>query len=435
MAGQWVSFDDCMPRLVSVLREVMPEADLSKARIVRDLHGRLHLVVPDAWPDNQVEALRPRLHAALGRYSPGETRAVAKFSETLAGAALSQEPCLTMRVSDTAMQVVERRAVGQDWAIQPGPSQPRPRFVFHSVKGGVGRSTALMLWGRERVRRNDTVLLVDLDLEAPGLGAHMLAADGCPEYGVLDWLVEDLVGNATGLPPLMVANSPVVDRPGLRVAPALGRRTIENAHSVVSKLARAYLEGEDESGFAKRLRRMVALLESEVHPDVTLIDSRAGLHETVAANLLHLEAEVFLFAVDTPATWEGYRALFAHLGMLATAGKHPDWRQLFHMVQARASLTEQDKRRFASRAYSVWVDTLYDELPPGADIAETAFSFDEFDLQAPHWPLAILRSDQFEAFNPMEHLATVGERAIEETFGELFDGLDECLRTIQAERK
>lgn len=53
----------------------------------------------------------------------------------------------------------------------------------------------MMLWGRELVRQGRTVLLVDLDLEAPGLWApHMLEPDHRPSYGVLDWLVEDLVG-------------------------------------------------------------------------------------------------------------------------------------------------------------------------------------------------------------------------------------------------
>ncbi|SFM50380.1 CobQ/CobB/MinD/ParA nucleotide binding domain-containing protein [Ectothiorhodospira mobilis] len=445
---QRVTFDGCIPRMVASVLEVCPEADFSRMRVVRDMHGRLYLVVPDDWSDEALVAVRQRLRETLGPYSPGEDSGVGRCSDTLAGEALFWEPSLMYWVEDTGVQVVERRAMGQDWVHQPESEREAhcPRLVFHSLKGGVGRSTAMMLWGRELVRQGRTVLLVDLDLEAPGLGAHMLPVDSRPDYGVLDWLVEDLVGNAgPDLMREMVAESPLAESPGLWVAPAVGRRTMDHPDNVLAKLARAYLEGEDGNGFAARLRRMIAELEAQVRPEVVLIDSRAGLHETVAATLLHLQAEVFFFAVDVPATWEGYRYLFGHLSRLASVHEGPwgggDWRQRFHMVQARSGMREADKRRFASNAYGVWVDTLYDELPPISESAEEdelspatppgkeewAFTFDEQDPEGPHWPLAILRSDHFEAFNPMEQLAEVGEHAIREAFGEFFQGLEAVL--------
>lgn len=368
---QRLTFDDCIPRMVASLSAVCPGADFSRLRVVRDMHGRLYVVVPDDWSDGALKALRPELREALGPYSPGEESGVARCSDTLSGDALFREPSLVYWAGDTGVQVVERRAMGQDWVLQPdsGRTSHCPRVVFHSLKGGVGRSTAMMLWGRELVRQGRTVLLVDLDLEAPGLGAHMLPAESRPDYGVVNWLVEDLVGNAApDFPQEMVAESPLAGSPGLWVAPAVGRCAMEHPDNVLAKLARAYLEGEDGSGFAARLRRMAGSLEAQVQPDVVLIDSRAGLHETVAATLLHLQAEVFFFAVDVPATWEGYRYLFAHLARLASVEGAPsegtDWRQRFHMVQARSGMREADKRRFASSAYSVWVDTLYDELAP-----------------------------------------------------------------------
>lgn len=430
------TFDGCIPRMVASILEIYPGADFSRLRVVRDMHGRLYVVVPDDWADETLASLRSSLLDALGPYSPGEESGVARCSDTLAGDALFQEPSLVYWVGDTGVYVVERRAMGQDWVLRPevGCEAHCPRVVFHSLKGGVGRSTAMMLWGRELVRQGRTVLLVDLDLEAPGLGAHMLPAESRPDFGVVDWLVEDLVGNADpGFSQEMVTESPLAGSPGLWVAPAIGRSAMDYPDNVLAKLARAYLEGEDGSGFAARLRRMIGQLEAQVRPDVVLIDSRAGLHETVAATLLHLQAEVFFFAVDVPATWEGYRYLFAHLARLASVDGAPaeggDWRQHFHMVQARSGMREVDKRRFASSAYSVWVDTLYDELAPQMvdGDGDWAFTFDEQDPEGPHWPLAILRSEHFEAFNPMEQLADVGEHAIREAFGEFFEGLEATL--------
>jgi len=434
-----VSFDECLPLVVQVVREFVPGADFAVLRVVRDMHGRLYLIVPDVWQDAVLDPLSVKLQEMLGPYSPG-VNGVVRYQDTLGGEILSREPALVQWVNGVNVHLIERRAMGQDWALQPEtlPGNHAPRFVFHSLKGGVGRSTAMMLWGRELVSQGRTVLLVDLDLEAPGLGAHMLEPEYRPAYGVLDWLVEDLVGNVpVNMTKDMVAQSTLVSSPGLWVAPALGKRAFDHPENVMAKLARGYLEGEDGQGFAARLRDMIEALEAEVKPDVVLIDSRAGLHETVAANLLHLNAEVFLFAVDVPATWEGYRYLLAHLAQLARlrgegSSQASDWRERFHMVQARSSMREEDRRRFASRAFSVWVETLYDELPPDEQSgAEPGFTFDELDADAPHWPLSILRSDHFEALDPMVQLASIGETAIREAFGEFFAGLNHCLAAAE----
>ncbi len=253
MEQQWLTFDECIPRIVDSLLAVYPMADFSRLRVVRDMHGRLYLVVPDDWSDETLADLRLKLSERLAPYSPGKESGVARCSDTLAGEALFREPSLVYWVRDVGLQVVERRAMGQDWVLQPESEHEAhcPRVVFHSLKGGVGRSTAMMLWGRELVRQGRTVLLVDLDLEAPGLGAHMLPVEARPYFGVIDWLVEDLVGN-TGpqFPQEMVAESPLAGSPGLWVAPAVGRSATVYPDNVLAKLARAYLEGEDGSGNA-----------------------------------------------------------------------------------------------------------------------------------------------------------------------------------------
>jgi hypothetical protein len=50
-------------------------------------------------------------------------------------------------------------------------------FTFYSWKGGVGRTMALANAGVQLARRGKCVLLVDWDLEAPGLHRYFLAAD------------------------------------------------------------------------------------------------------------------------------------------------------------------------------------------------------------------------------------------------------------------
>ena len=63
----------------------------------------------------------------------------------------------------------------------------------------------------------------------------------------------------------------------------------------------------------QRLRRLLDELEKRWSPDVTLIDSRAGIDEVASACLTGLSASmILLFAIDGDQTWSGYRILFRH---------------------------------------------------------------------------------------------------------------------------
>lgn len=431
------TFDDALPRALDRVRSAFDGIDFVAVRFIRDMNGRVHVVLPDSVNQAGVVAARANVAEALGAYSPGSETGLMRLSETLSGAALMDEPFLVQEVDGTLIRLIERRVVGQDWALAPetvsaGTRAHPPRVVFFSLKGGVGRSTALFLWGRELAAQGKRVLLLDLDLEAPGLGAQLLPDDDRPEFGVLDWLAEDLVGSpsADAMPAddVLVARSPLAEQGYLFVAPATGKRSVDHPASVIAKLARAYLDndyGEGE-GFAARVRRLLEKLERALEPDVVLIDSRAGLHETAAAAILHLDADVLLFATDQPTVWEGYRYLLAQLAQMAhirTAGEGDDWRLRLKMVHARASEKQAALEGFRARAYQLWLDCLYDEQPPG-DSAD-AFNFAEADDAAPHDPLQILNDPRFEQFNPLEHLSTVGAAAIASSFGSFMDALNE----------
>ncbi len=426
------TFDDSLPRAVRLVKHRFPNAELSECRFVRDMNGRLFVLVPDEVDLDQLNAARAELADTLGAYSPGFDGGLARYGDTLFGVALRDEPVLVHYVDDYAVQVIERRVVGQDWAQAPEPTDAHPpRVAFFSLKGGVGRSTALFLWGRHLASQGRTVLLIDLDLEAPGLGAQLLPDADRPEYGVVDWLVEDLVANpfTEKMVEQMVAQTPLSENPGLYIAPATGRATNRHPTEFIAKLARAYLEGgelEGESSFADRIRRLCGSLEAHIHPDVVLIDSRAGLHETAAASILHLDADVLLFATDQPTVWEGYRYLLAQLSLMArirAPTRDDDWRLRLKMVHAKAGEAQSGLEHYLERSYQLWLDCLYDEAPPGA--AEDLFTFSIGDDAAPHYPLTILWDPRFERFNPLENLTEVGDMAITSTFGAFAAGLDQ----------
>jgi Mrp family chromosome partitioning ATPase len=58
--------------------------------------------------------------------------------------------------------------------------------VFFSIKGGVGRSTALAATAWRLAQAGKRILVLDLDLESPGLSSSLLSPDRQPVYGITD---------------------------------------------------------------------------------------------------------------------------------------------------------------------------------------------------------------------------------------------------------
>ena len=61
-------------------------------------------------------------------------------------------------------------------------------ITFYSFKGGVGRTMALANVGLELARRGRRVLLVDFDLEAPGLDTFDLLKPPSATHGIVDFV-------------------------------------------------------------------------------------------------------------------------------------------------------------------------------------------------------------------------------------------------------
>ncbi|MBB5155017.1 hypothetical protein BJ970_002551 [Saccharopolyspora phatthalungensis] len=227
-----------------------------------------------------------------------------------------------------------------------------------------------------------------------------------PKHGLVDYLVESAVGNQAGLE--LVSRSEVIKSPGngeVWLLPADGAPIRPHAtdewspakRDYLAKLNRVYTEipgGPDgPKTLADRLEEALAEAERQVaersrKPDVTLLDSRAGIHDIAAIAITRLSGFSFLFATDNPHTWTGYRALFEQWRQL-TNDRLNNLRQRLRMVAAMVpdSAAERYLSGFRDNAQQCFADTLYDEMSP-TDV--DAFNFGPEDEQAPHAPLPIL---------------------------------------------
>lgn len=401
--------------------------------INRDLNGRVRLIAPDAVMRDaaqrtQLQDLYRSLAAELGAHAyPVESGIL--FEERAEQAFQGTQP-FDLPGFDN-VQVLDRLATDTRWESIADVTKGAPRFVYFSIKGGVGRSTALAASAWSLARQGKRVLVLDLDLESPGLSSALLPAERQPTYGITDWLVEDLVENGDCVIADMFATSDLATAGPIYVVPAHGREPGE----YVSKLGRVWMPKVGgpavRESWAERLNRLINRLEQEHRPDVILIDSRAGIDEVAAACVTDLGAHtVFMFAIQGQQTWTGYQALFSH------------WRQrgvirdIRTRLQLVAGLVPDDERRteylvaLRADAYALFENT-YDEVEPGK---VSDWNFEEDDDNAPHSPLAIRwNRGWYGLLSLQQRMLQVDEAEVTAVYGALRDFLDRALNTESSE--
>lgn len=205
-----------------------------------------------------------------------------------------------------------------------------------------------------------------------------------PDLGVVDWFVEDLVGQGDKVLESMIAMPRWVRRSAgnVCVVPAHGRDPGE----YLAKLGRVYMD-KYRDPWTARLQRMVKILEANFEPTTVLLESRSGLHDVAAAIVSDLDAQVLLFAADSPSTWVDYGILFGHWRSHHLAKKI---RERLWIVSALTSELNTDRylQEFQEHSWHLFVNQLYDDMPVSTE-SVSAYSFDLLDENAPHYPMAI----------------------------------------------
>lgn len=396
--------------------------------VARDHLGRASLLLDDRGPNNElnvddqaVVTARDTFKTATHPYTGLEPLVLGHllFAPDLFFAAEDRVEISARQnpAGAGSVHTLERTAIGSDWTRPAAPVQPpasndwdrRDRRVsLFGFKGGVGRSTATAMLARYLAEHDRCVLVVDLDLESPGVSNLLEGPDGIPRHGIVDHLVEAGVGNASGLELVTRATAlPVRGSTNGEVwlAPAGGRPRTGEEYAYLPKLNRIYSDlapltpGGPPRPFAARLEQAIGACEDQVaelsrRPDVVLLDCRAGMHDIAAVSLTQLSGLALLFAVDNPSTWEGYRMLFTQWQ------QRPDHaRELLERIRIVAAMFHSagDAKRFSNltgRAYELFAETLY-------DLDDEQYLPMEQDKAAPHFPIPILFGNDLIGLDPL----------------------------------
>lgn len=439
-------FDDALNILVSVFVDLECQRYLSSGVVLRDASGRLGFIFSEDITDAVAIELESKLRGQLGGYA--RTDRLLALKDDFGVSQLLEDSFSNIIVRNISVRLLDRRLVGSDWLRTPSePDGATPCLIFASIKGGVGRSTALSIAAVDQASKGRRVLAVDLDMEAPGIGAMLLDSATTPEFGTIDALLESVISPLDDRFYLdLVGPSPLAERKGrIDVIPAFGKRSIENPGDILAKISRAYGEGFGEGGvvttFLDRVKSLISYYVNSGNYDLILIDSRAGLHETTAAALIGLGGEVFMFGINEPQTFIGYSALLNHMSRFFSGREQLErWTRKVTMVQAKAESGEdisvyemQCQDLFISSGLISNINLVngdqvplpadpFHDVPWSDDSADNETQLEEISDLIP--TIVIFDDSRFKSFDPYSRKNLLSKTFYEATYGSFLESID-----------
>jgi MinD-like ATPase involved in chromosome partitioning or flagellar assembly len=213
-------------------------------------------------------------------------------------------------------------------------------ITFYSFKGGVGRTMALVNVAAELARRGRKVLVVDFDLEAPGLETYQRLQPPKPHPGIVEYVTE--YRQKWQVPKLLdyIYEAKPIGKKGGRlwVMPA-GRR--DRAY----RTALANLDWQQlytkEDGFLL-FEDMKLGWEEELKPDYVLIDSRTGDTDVLGICTRQLPDSVVLMFTPNEQNLAGLENVCRDIRREATEGLKKTIR--LHFVAANVPDLDDEHR-------------------------------------------------------------------------------------------
>lgn len=389
----------------------------TRAVLIDDLTGRLRVVL---WaPKDAVHDLARRLQESLshpeaaGPYWTGEVWAASDAGQ--ADRSVYDQAWKEGReLVAGKLRVLDRyRTRGAwvtpteqpPWMLRARPNGKSPPVVaFYSYKGGVGRSTALAAFAIQRARAGERVAVVDLDLDAPGVGV-LLAADiqgTTARWGVVDYLLERPLGAVDFRDYYHACRREAVTGKGeILVIPA-GRVD----RDYLGKLARVDLEPTPTKPSDHPAYVLLNDVRRQLEPHWLLVDVRAGFADPAGLMLGGFAHLHVLFGTASEQSWAGLKLIIERLGgdRVRRGIQQADCVLVHAMVPSGADLFREATAGFVERSRDVFADVFY----AAVDVEDPDRFWTVADAEvsdAPHVPVPLPYNVTLAHFRGIEDVA------------------------------
>lgn len=221
-------------------------------------------------------------------------------------------------------------------------SLPRPHIVtFYSFKGGVGRTTALSIVAGLLANRGRRVVVVDFDLEAPGL-SYLFPIDSSTtngeQLGVLDYLYQRTITPDKNTPTIEDCMRQVnfKTRGEVYLIPA-GEYDEGYIHRLADLSVRSLYQREDNP-----VHQLIEDITTQLEPEAILIDARTGFDDTGAIALLDLAHTAVVCFSPTDQSFNGLKWVVQAANKQQQQQGSPDLRFLLTPIPPFASDQRQE---------------------------------------------------------------------------------------------
>jgi cellulose biosynthesis protein BcsQ len=408
--------DEARLNAIKALKGILDEQpSIERAVLIDDLFGRIRIVLwaPVEHSEAQIRLVRERMSEAAGAFWSDEI--------WYASGASDVDKLVYDRAWDEGFSIHARfrlsdrvrnrtawfKPIGNPpWSATDDPTGP-PIVVFYSFKGGVGRTTALASFAIQRARAGDRVAVLDLDLDAPGVGT-LLAADEfgtTASWGIVDYLLEQSIENLDLRDYYHACRRSVVTGSGeILVLPA---GDLSPERDYLTKLARLDLDPIPGKDGKSPLEVLLKHVRDELDPKWILIDARAGLSEPAGVLLSGIAHLHVLFGTSSEQSWRGLRPVLERIGASRVRDDRPqlDLILVHAMVPQDIETASIATQAFMGRSLAEFRDHYYAIDPEDPDEDRLWYIRDSEASDAPHAAVPISYQSQLAHFNRIDDVA------------------------------
>ncbi len=389
---------------------------IERAVIIDDIFGKIRALVwfAKSTPPLFANQLTDLMHTRLGVYwsglwvASGVAEPDRQLYEDLWKSSTEIAPFL--RLSDR----IRSRGFWMKAPSEPAWSISEdhpPVIAFYSFKGGVGRTTALASFAIQRARTGETVVIVDMDLDAPGVGT-LLGTDesfAAQQLGVVDYLIDSPLHPEINLSDYYhrcfdVTTSPPVTISGSGEIFVFPAGLMDSEYLGI--LARLDLEPSADNA-THPLLQLLDHARKDLKPDWILLDCRAGLSEAAGFALSGLAHLTVLLGTTSIQSWNGLRLVIERLGAERLRLNLPQIECLVvqTMTPENPQTAELAEAAFRANAEETFKESYYAEDPIDEDDDKYWYVRDMESEDSPHQPSVLYYSQRLAFIRSIDDVA------------------------------
>lgn len=347
------------------------------------------------------------------------------------------------------LDTTANKVVIEKWSTKPEV------VAFHSFKGGVGRTTSLMTYAagylNQEARESAKILLVDADLEAPGI-SFWLADENKPTVSFIQFL-ESVHYPPKNIDEVLDFFASELRKTSINVSGASREIFVLPAALHISQIMDMQVQPEHLAKNPSNpwhLTDALQQLGSKLGADIVFVDLRAGLSELASPVLFDPRVEHFFVTTVAPQSIAGMEEVLKRFHKFQSRLPE-DQRRLAKPSVIISLLTAQLKQldvytsavQKINEAYPAMADDSPDEdaLSPGIELLEVEFQESLMSISNVRQALDLLSASslyksavRWASFKHEPEGAKPSDEAAESTGQEASSLADTCERFQFAER-